>query len=69
MAQLNGTSYWQEHPQRYLAALASLVGGGGSHVFEHTDAEEVTGDPWSVKAGGHTIRCDYVVVALRRIPR
>jgi glycine/D-amino acid oxidase-like deaminating enzyme/nitrite reductase/ring-hydroxylating ferredoxin subunit len=51
------------HPRRYLAALASLVDGGGSHVFEHTDAEEVAADPLSVRAGGHTIRCDYVVIA------
>jgi glycine/D-amino acid oxidase-like deaminating enzyme/nitrite reductase/ring-hydroxylating ferredoxin subunit len=51
------------HPRKYLAALAKLIDGGGSHVFEHTESEEVTGDPLSVRAGGHTLSCDEVVVA------
>jgi glycine/D-amino acid oxidase-like deaminating enzyme/nitrite reductase/ring-hydroxylating ferredoxin subunit len=51
------------HPRKYLAALATLVDGGGSHVFEHTESEEVQDDPLSVKAGGHTITCEYVVIA------
>lgn len=51
------------HPRKYLAALAALVHGGGSHVFEHTESEEVVGEPLSVKAAGHTIACDYVVIA------
>jgi glycine/D-amino acid oxidase-like deaminating enzyme/nitrite reductase/ring-hydroxylating ferredoxin subunit len=51
------------HPRKYLAALAALVHGGGSHVFEHTESEEVVDEPLSVKAGGHTIACDYVVIA------
>ncbi|MEP6915392.1 MAG: FAD-dependent oxidoreductase [Acidobacteriota bacterium] len=51
------------HPRKYLAALAALVHGNGSHVFEHTESEEVAGEPLSVKANGQTIACDYVVVA------
>jgi glycine/D-amino acid oxidase-like deaminating enzyme/nitrite reductase/ring-hydroxylating ferredoxin subunit len=51
------------HPRKYLAALAALVDGGGSHVFEHTESEEVVDEPLSVKAGSHTISCDYVVIA------
>jgi glycine/D-amino acid oxidase-like deaminating enzyme/nitrite reductase/ring-hydroxylating ferredoxin subunit len=51
------------HPRKYLAALAALVDGGGSHLFEHTESEEVADDPLSVKASGHTISCDYVVIA------
>jgi glycine/D-amino acid oxidase-like deaminating enzyme/nitrite reductase/ring-hydroxylating ferredoxin subunit len=51
------------HPGKYLAALAALVDGDGSHVFEHTESDEVVEDPLSVKAGGHTIACDYVVIA------
>lgn len=51
------------HPRRYLAALAALVDGNGSHVFEHTESEEVCDTPLSVKANGHTIRCGYVVIA------
>jgi Rieske Fe-S protein len=51
------------HPRKYLAALAACIDGDGSHVFEHTESEEVVDTPLSVKAGGHTIACGYVVVA------
>lgn len=51
------------HPRKYLSALAALVDGGGSHIFEHTESEEVCDNPLAVKAGGHTIRCGYVVIA------
>jgi len=51
------------HPRKYLSALAALVGSGGSHVFEHTESEEVCDNPLSVKANGHTIRCGFVVIA------
>ena len=51
------------HPRKYLAALAALVDGGGSHIFEHTESEEVEEEPLAVKAGGHTIACDYLVIA------
>lgn len=51
------------HPRRYLAALARLVNGDGSYVFEHTESEEVKDDPLSVRANGHTIACGYVVIA------
>ena len=51
------------HPRKYLAGLAALVHGNGSHVYEHTESEEVAGEPLSVKANGQTIACDYVVVA------
>ncbi len=49
------------HPRKYLSALAKLVDGGGSHVFDHTESEEVADG--SVKAAGHTITCERVVVA------
>lgn len=51
------------HPRKYLAALAKCVDGDGSHVFEHTESEDVTEDPLSVKAAGHTIACGSVVIA------
>ena len=51
------------HPRKYLSALARLVDGGGSHVFEHTESEEIKDDPLSVCAGGHTVKCGYVVIA------
>jgi glycine/D-amino acid oxidase-like deaminating enzyme/nitrite reductase/ring-hydroxylating ferredoxin subunit len=30
------------HPRKYLAALVKRVDGDGSHVFEHTSADEIT---------------------------
>jgi glycine/D-amino acid oxidase-like deaminating enzyme/nitrite reductase/ring-hydroxylating ferredoxin subunit len=51
------------HPRKYLAALAKLVDGDGSHVFEHTESDEVQGTPLAVKAGGHTLTCDRLVIA------
>ena len=43
--------------------LAELVDGDGSHVFEHTASDEIDDAPLAVKAGGHTISCEYVVIA------
>lgn len=51
------------HPRKYLAALAALVDGDGSHVHEHTESEEVVDDPLSINARGHAIRCDSVILA------
>jgi glycine/D-amino acid oxidase-like deaminating enzyme/nitrite reductase/ring-hydroxylating ferredoxin subunit len=51
------------HPRKYLAGLASAVEGDGSFVFEHSAADEVTDEPVTVKAGRHTVTCDYVVLA------
>jgi len=51
------------HPRKYLAALAALVDGDGSHVHEHTESQEIVDHPLSIKAGGHTITCDYVIIA------
>lgn len=51
------------HPRKYLSALAKLVDGDGSHVFEHTESEEVREDSLAVKAGGHTLTCGRVVIA------
>jgi len=51
------------HPRKYLAALAALVHGDGSFIFEHTESEEVKDEPLAVCANGHTISCDFVVIA------
>ena len=51
------------HPRKYLAALAKCIDSRGSHIFEHTESEEVLDDPLSVKANGHTITCGHVIVA------
>ncbi|HEY8994918.1 MAG TPA: FAD-dependent oxidoreductase [Lacunisphaera sp.] len=51
------------HPRQYLAGLLKRVPGGGCHVYEGTEVTEVTEQPLAVKAGNHTIQCDYVVLA------
>jgi glycine/D-amino acid oxidase-like deaminating enzyme/nitrite reductase/ring-hydroxylating ferredoxin subunit len=51
------------HPLKYLAALLEKIPGNGSHIFEHTEAEEFFEKPLSVKAHGHTITCKYIVIA------
>ena len=37
--------------------------GKTCHVFEHTEVSEVQDKPLCVKANGHEIACDYVVIA------
>src|ERR1051326_2044697 len=49
--------------RKYLAALAKLIDGDGSHVFEHTESEEVRDNPCAVKAAGRTIHCERVLIA------
>jgi glycine/D-amino acid oxidase-like deaminating enzyme/nitrite reductase/ring-hydroxylating ferredoxin subunit len=51
------------HPRKYLFALARLIDGGGSHVFEHTESEAIEDSPLRVSAGGHTLSCGFVVIA------
>lgn len=51
------------HPRKYLAALLRKIPGGGSHVFEHANADETTQRPLAVKSGEHRIRGRYLVIA------
>jgi glycine/D-amino acid oxidase-like deaminating enzyme/nitrite reductase/ring-hydroxylating ferredoxin subunit len=54
----------QFHPWKYLAALARLVDGDGSRVFESTRVSHVAGgDPCVVEADGGRVRARHVVVA------
>ena len=54
----------QFHPWKYVAALARLVDGDGSHVFELTRATAVhAGDPCAVETTKGTIRARHVVLA------
>lgn len=54
----------QFHPWRYVAALARLVDGDGSHVFELTRATGVRGgEPCSVETSGGIVTAGHVVVA------
>jgi glycine/D-amino acid oxidase-like deaminating enzyme/nitrite reductase/ring-hydroxylating ferredoxin subunit len=52
------------HPRRFLLALASLIPGDGSHVFEQTQATGVSQRrPFRVDTSGASLRADHVVVA------
>ena len=52
------------HPRSYLLALADLVDGGGSHVFEETRATGVKeGSPCRVETDQGTITAADVIVA------
>jgi glycine/D-amino acid oxidase-like deaminating enzyme/nitrite reductase/ring-hydroxylating ferredoxin subunit len=51
------------HPLKYLAGLLELIPGKACHVFEHTEVTHVEDDPLIVKANGHSVSCDYLVIA------
>jgi glycine/D-amino acid oxidase-like deaminating enzyme/nitrite reductase/ring-hydroxylating ferredoxin subunit len=52
------------HPRRFVLALAELVAGDGSHVFEGTRALGVSdGRPARVETTGAPVTAGYVVVA------
>lgn len=51
------------HPLKYISALLRLIPGQGSHVFEHTPADEIQSKPLAVKSGRWKIRCQYLVLA------
>ncbi len=54
----------QFHPWKYVAALARLVEGGGSRVFESTRATDVrSGSPCTVETSGGRVRAQHVVIA------
>ena len=54
----------QFHPRRYCLALARLIDGDGSRVFERTRALDVADDsPCVVKTERHDVRAAFVVVA------
>src|SRR5204863_2375273 len=51
------------HPAKYLAGLLKAIPGGGSHVYENSEVNEVQDKPLSIKTEKHKLRCRYVVVA------
>jgi glycine/D-amino acid oxidase-like deaminating enzyme/nitrite reductase/ring-hydroxylating ferredoxin subunit len=54
----------QFHPRKYLLALAELIPGEGSHLFEETMATDVeNGDPCVVETSRGTIRARDVIIA------
>ena len=51
------------HPLRYLNHLARLIPGGGSHVFEKTEATGFAEKPLTVMANQHSIHCRHLILA------
>lgn len=51
------------HPRKYLAALVQQIPGGGSHVFEASEASAVEEKPLAVRANDKLIRCRSVLMA------
>ena len=51
------------HPRRYLAGLARALDGAGVRVYQQSAAEEFSDNPLSVKANGHTVTCNEIVLA------
>lgn len=51
------------HPLRYLRALANAVDGGGSMVYEETEARRFSETPRGVETSGGRIDCEYIVIA------
>ena len=51
------------HPRKYLGGLIEAIPGNGTHVFENTAAGEFDAEKRRVKANGHWISFDRVVIA------
>lgn len=51
------------HPLKYLAPMLRTIAGGGSHVFEKSEAGQIESEPLTVHCGPHKIRCEYLVIA------
>lgn len=52
------------HPRKYLKGLLTEIQQSGGLIFEHTAMQSVEeGEPMSVQANDHKIRCKYLVIA------
>jgi len=51
------------HPRKYLAALAERIVALGGRIHEHTEVTEFLESPLGVKANGHSVKCDEIVLA------
>jgi glycine/D-amino acid oxidase-like deaminating enzyme/nitrite reductase/ring-hydroxylating ferredoxin subunit len=51
------------HPRRYLGGVASAFAALGGRIHEHSEADEFCDDPRRVKANGHTVTCEEIVIA------
>jgi glycine/D-amino acid oxidase-like deaminating enzyme/nitrite reductase/ring-hydroxylating ferredoxin subunit len=51
------------HPRGYLAGVAKAFVALGGRIHEHSAADEFCDDPRAVKANGHTVRCEDIIIA------
>lgn len=51
------------HPRKYLAGVAKAIVALGGRIHEHSEAEEFLDNPRRVKAAGHTVTCEDIVIA------
>ena len=51
------------HPRGYLAGVAKALVALGGRIHEHSEADEFCDNPRGVKANGHTVTCEDVVIA------
>jgi glycine/D-amino acid oxidase-like deaminating enzyme len=51
------------HPRQYLAGVAKAFVALGGRIHEHSEADEFCHSPRTVKANGHTVTCEDVVIA------
>ena len=51
------------HPRQYLAGVAKAFVALGGRIHEHSEADEFCDSPRAVKANGHTVTCEDVVIA------
>lgn len=51
------------HPRKYIAALLQATHGKDCHLFEESEVEEIQGEPMTVKANGHTVKCTHLFIA------
>jgi glycine/D-amino acid oxidase-like deaminating enzyme/nitrite reductase/ring-hydroxylating ferredoxin subunit len=51
------------HPRQYLAGVAKAFVALGGRIHEHSEADEFRDGPRRVKANGHTVACEDIVIA------
>jgi glycine/D-amino acid oxidase-like deaminating enzyme/nitrite reductase/ring-hydroxylating ferredoxin subunit len=51
------------HPRQYLAGVAKAFVALGGRIHEHSEADEFCDDPRRVKANGHAVTCEDVIIA------
>ena len=51
------------HPRQYLAGVAKAFVALGGRIHEHSEADEFCDSPRAVKANGHAVTCEDVVIA------